>query len=55
MERRKLLITTKTYPSISTKYRETVCTAGVLLDDQEKPLGVFSPLPPASRPLPFPR
>lgn len=38
MERRKILIATKTYPSISTKYRETVCTAGVLLDDEEKPL-----------------
>lgn len=38
MERRKILIATKTYPSISTKYRETVCTAGILLDDNEKPL-----------------
>ena len=37
MERRKILIATKTYPSISTKYRETVCTAGVLLDDNEQP------------------
>lgn len=37
MERRKILIATKTYPSISTKYRETVCTAGILLDDNEKP------------------
>ncbi len=38
MERRKILIATKTYPSISTKYRETVCTAGILLDDDEKPI-----------------
>jgi hypothetical protein len=38
MERRKILIATKTYPSISKKYRETVCTAGILLDDNEKPL-----------------
>lgn len=38
MERRKILIATKTYPSISTKYEETVCTAGVLLDDNDKPL-----------------
>lgn len=38
MERRKVLIATKTYPSISMKYRETVCTAGVLLDKDENPL-----------------
>lgn len=38
MERRKILIATKTYPSISQKYRETVCTAGVLLDDENFPL-----------------
>lgn len=38
MERRKILIVTKTYPSISTKYKETVCTAGVLLNDEEKPI-----------------
>ena len=38
MQRRKILIATKTYPSISRKYKETVCTAGVLLDDNEKPL-----------------
>ncbi len=38
MERRKILIATKTYPSISTKYKETVCTAGILLDNNEKPL-----------------
>ncbi len=38
MERKKILIATKTYPSISTKYKETVCTAGVLLDENEKPV-----------------
>lgn len=38
MEKRKILIATKTYPSISTKYRETVCTAGILLDDDEQPI-----------------
>ncbi|WP_013321541.1 DUF488 family protein [Gloeothece verrucosa] len=38
METRKILIATKTYPSISRKYRETVCTAGILLDDQDNPL-----------------
>ena len=38
MQRRKVLIATKTYPSISTKYKETVCTAGILLDDDEKPV-----------------
>ena len=38
METRKILIATKTYPSISRKYKETVCTAGILLDDSENPL-----------------
>lgn len=38
MQRRNILIVTKTYPSISQKYRETVCTAGILLDDEEKPV-----------------
>jgi hypothetical protein len=38
MERRKILVATKTYPSISTKYKETVCTAGILLDEYEKPV-----------------
>jgi hypothetical protein len=38
METKKVLIATKTYPSISRKYRETVCTAGIILDDEEKPL-----------------
>jgi len=37
MQKRKILIATKTYPSISRKYRETVCTAGILLDENEKP------------------
>lgn len=39
MTLRRILIVTKTYPSISQKYRETVCTAGVLLDDLDRPLG----------------
>jgi len=34
----KVFITTKTYPSISKKYIETVCTAGVLLGDNNQPL-----------------
>lgn len=38
MESKKILIATKTYPSISQKYRETVCTAGVLLSKEEEPL-----------------
>lgn len=38
MQRRKILIATKTYPSISQKYRETVCTAGILLSDDEQPI-----------------
>jgi hypothetical protein len=38
MERHKVLIATKTYPSISRTYQETVCTAGILLDDNENPL-----------------
>lgn len=38
MQTRKILIVTKTYPSISKKYRETVCTAGILLDEAESPL-----------------
>ncbi len=36
VERREILIATKTYPSISRKYKETVCTAGVLLDSDGK-------------------
>jgi len=38
MERKKILIATKTYPSISAKYRETVCTAGILLTNDEVPV-----------------
>jgi hypothetical protein len=38
MQKRKILIATKTYPSISRKYRETVCTAGILLTDDERPI-----------------
>ena len=38
METREILIATKTYPSISTKYQETVCTAGILLSEEENPL-----------------
>lgn len=32
MAKKKILITVKTYPSISTKYKELVCTAGFLED-----------------------
>ncbi|MDX2271030.1 MAG: hypothetical protein NW237_03645 [Cyanobacteriota bacterium] len=38
MERKRILIATKTYPSISRKYKETVCTAGVLLDNNDQPI-----------------
>lgn len=36
-KREKVLITTKTYPSISKTYKETVCTAGILLDENNNP------------------
>ncbi|OKH17740.1 hypothetical protein [[Limnothrix rosea] IAM M-220] len=52
-QRRKILIVTKTYPSISTKYKETVCTAGMLLDDEEKPLGWIRIYPIRFRKLDF--
>ena len=32
MERKRVYIVVKTYPTISTKYAELVCTAGVLED-----------------------
>ena len=35
--RQQILIVTKTYLSISQKYRETVCTAGALLDKNQEP------------------
>ncbi|UFP95822.1 hypothetical protein [Gloeobacter morelensis] len=38
MERQKVLIVTKTYPAISVKYKETVCTAGLLLDPSGEPV-----------------
>ena len=55
MTRRKILITTKTYPSISTKYRETVCTAGILLDDEDKPIEWIRIYPIRFRQLDFDR
>lgn len=55
MELRKILIATKTYPSISKKYRETVCTAGVLLDDQENPIQWIRLYPIRYRQLDFDR
>lgn len=36
--KKKILITAKTYPSISIKYDETVCTAGIELDEQSQPI-----------------
>jgi hypothetical protein len=38
-QNRKILVVVKTYPSLSKKYGETVCTAGILLGDDEKPKG----------------
>jgi hypothetical protein len=32
MERKRVYIVVKTYPTISTKYAELVCTAGILED-----------------------
>lgn len=32
MAKERILITVKTYPTLSTKYGETVCTAGVRAD-----------------------
>jgi hypothetical protein len=55
MEKRKILIATKTYPSISTKYKETVCTAGILLDDDGKPLQWIRIYPIRFRALDFDR
>lgn len=55
MERRKILIVTKTYPSISQKYRETVCTAGILLDENEQPLDWIRIYPVRFRQLEFDR
>lgn len=34
MDLKNILICTKAYPEISQKYRETVCTAGLLLNDE---------------------
>ncbi len=53
MERRKILIATKTYPSISKKYRETVCTARVLLNGTEQPIQWVRIYPIRSRQLDF--
>ena len=55
MERRKILIVTKTYPSISQKYEETVCTAGILLDENEQPLNWIRIYPVRFRQLEFDR
>ena len=55
MERRKILIATKTYPSISAKYKETVCTAGILLDGEEKPMQWIRIYPIRFRELDFDR
>ncbi|WP_293158661.1 hypothetical protein [Okeania sp. SIO2C9] len=55
MESKKILIATKTYPSISQKYQETVCTAGVLLSEDEKPLEWIRIYPIRFRQLDFDR
>ncbi len=55
MERKCILIATKTYPSISKKYRETVCTAGVLLDENNQPLEWIRIYPVRYRKLDFDR
>jgi hypothetical protein len=55
MELRKILIATKTYPSISTKYKETVCTAGILLDNDENPMSWVRIYPIRFRELDFDR
>jgi hypothetical protein len=34
MEKNDILIVVKTYPEISRKYTETVCTAGILADSK---------------------
>jgi len=53
MTSRKILITAKTYPSISKKYREIVCTAGILLNDDESPIGWIRLYPVRFRDLKF--
>lgn len=35
--KKKILITAKTYPSLSKKYEETVCTAGIELGEEQRP------------------
>ncbi len=37
MEKQRVLITVKTYPTLSRKYGETVCTAGVREDGMSLP------------------
>ncbi len=53
MESQKILIATKTYPSISKTYRETVCTAGILLDEEENPVDWIRIYPTRYRRLEF--
>ena len=36
MEKQRILVTVKTYPTLSRKYGETVCTAGIREDSVKK-------------------
>jgi hypothetical protein len=43
MPRERILITVKTYPTLSRKYGETVCTAGLRPDGSWVRFGGFAP------------
>lgn len=49
-EKKKILVAVKTYPNPSKKYQETVCVAGVLLDDPRSWIRLY-PVPFRSLPL----
>ncbi len=44
MTKERILITVKTYPTLSTTYGETVCAAGIREDGSWEIIGVF-PIP----------